>query len=112
MKKKMWVTAFIIAASIVLIGFAQAPQAQTNTGNISGIVLPTAAHAKIWILVNTDTLSTQADDMTGAFMLNNIPQGIYTLNIGAQPPFNDTTIVGVAVTGTQSTSIGTITLSQ
>ncbi len=112
MNTKTWVAAFIMVASVVVVGYSHVPQAQTNTGSISGIIMPPMAHARVWTLVNADTLSSQADEMTGAFNLDNIPQGIYTLNINAQSPYTDTTIVGVAVTGRQSTDIGTITLKQ
>ncbi len=86
-------------------------EATVTSGTISGTVLPVAARATVWTMVDTDTVSTNCDTTSGAFQLMALPAGTYTVTINSGSTlYADSTITGVNVTAQQNTSLGTITL--
>jgi len=86
-------------------------QAVVTSGSISGIIAPVVSRALVSTVVGTDTVSTAADTLTGAFELMALPAGSYALDIEATDTlYADTTITGVQVVAQQNTDLGTITL--
>ncbi|HZW40569.1 MAG TPA: DUF4382 domain-containing protein [Ignavibacteriaceae bacterium] len=83
----------------------------STSGSISGIVLPTEAHAKVFTVAGTDTIATYPD-ATGKFKLVAIPAGVYTVHLKPDveyyPPGN---IYEVEVFPLANTDIGTIELN-
>ncbi len=87
-------------------------QAVVTSGSISGMIAPIASRALISTMIGTDTLSTAADTLTGAFKLVALPAGSYTIYIEPTDTliYADTTITGISVVAQQNTDLGTITL--
>jgi hypothetical protein len=81
------------------------------SGSIAGKVLPLDSQPTIWIVYETDTITTYTD-LEGFFKLMALPQGLYKLNIIPLDTliYRDTIIVGVQVFANQETDIGTVTL--
>lgn len=88
-------------------------QANQTSGSISGIVVPTQAHASIVTTADGDTVQTVADSTTGFFRLAPLPAGAsYSVRIvSGNTLYRDTTLSGVLVTTGQNTDLGIITLS-
>lgn len=87
-------------------------QSNATSGSVSGTVLPVAARASVFTMVNSDTVSTKADTTTGAFKLMALPEGSYSLRfVAGSASYRDTTLAGVVVTKGQNTSVGTVTLA-
>lgn len=85
--------------------------ANVASGALHGTVLPVDARAVIEAASATDTLTAWADTLNGTFSLPVIREGIYNLTIAPTAgAYQDTVLVGVSVTPSQDTDIGTITL--
>ena len=83
------------------------------SGSISGIVSPLAASAQILTMVDSDTVSTYMDIISGGFKLMALPAGIYSVTINSRVNvYSDSTITGITVVARQDTNIGTIVLRQ
>ncbi|MDD4052617.1 MAG: DUF4382 domain-containing protein [candidate division Zixibacteria bacterium] len=86
-------------------------QAVTTSGSISGLIAPIVSRALVSTVLGTDTVSTVADTLTGAFELIALPAGLYDFSIvPTDTLYADTTITAVQVVAQQNTDLGTITL--
>jgi len=86
-------------------------QAAAVSGSISGTVSPAIAGASIWTTVGSDTVSTYAA-ADGSFKLMALPEGTYTVTVESMSSaFVGASFSGVVVARQQTTSMGTITLS-
>jgi len=79
------------------------------SGSIKGIVLPIEAHAYVQAVAGNDTISTYANE-DGAFLIQGVPAGTYTVHIIPMLPFLEVTVDNVEVTIGNITDIGTISL--
>ena len=85
--------------------------ATATTGIIAGTVSPASESANVWAFTGTDTVSTSTD-ISGGFKVQYLTPGYYTVYIAPQDTsYNDTTITNVAVTASNTTSLGTVVLS-
>jgi hypothetical protein len=85
--------------------------ANVTSGTVSGTVSPSSARASIWTIAGTDTVSANADSVSGAFKLMGIPAGTYSIRFTPSvTTFRDTTIAGVVVTAQQDKALGVVTL--
>lgn len=85
--------------------------ANVTSGAISGVVNPASAKAMVSTLAGTDTVSTAADSISGAFKLMALPAGTYAVKITpSTSAYRDTTLTGVQVVARQESNVGTITL--
>ncbi len=85
--------------------------ATATTGIISGTVSPGVVSANVWALTSADSVSTSTD-ITGGFKIQYLNPGTYSVFISPQDTtYKDTTISNVSVTASNTTSIGTITLT-
>ena len=88
-------------------------QAVVTSGSISGIVDPPSAKAHVSTLVAGESVSTDADTLTGFFRLMALPEGTYDVQITSLAgTHNDTTVTGVTVVKQIDTDLGTIPLSE
>jgi hypothetical protein len=81
-----------------------------NTG-IKGKVQPPSAKPVIYAIVALDTVSTQADTVSGNFQIRGLLHGTYRVVIVPTPEFEQKEITGVQVLERQFTDVGIITLS-
>ena len=81
-----------------------------ETGAISGEISPTDLNAAIFAIQNGDTITSTYPDETGGFLLQALPEGIYS--VVAQPESDSgltpTTIDDVSVSVGEVTSLGTV----
>lgn len=84
--------------------------ASTNSGAISGLVVPASARPVVIAASLTDTVSTLADT-TGFYRLAYLPPASYTVTFVPTDTIHQTfTVTGVIVFRGLTTSLGTITL--
>jgi hypothetical protein len=98
-------------------GYRMSPVIRVNamviSGSISGTVDPPAAHAFVFTLDGTDTISTAADTTTGFFRLMGLSEALYDIHISSLAgTYNDTTISGVQVVKQTDIDLGIIQLSE
>jgi hypothetical protein len=79
------------------------------SGSIKGIVLPLEANAYVQAISGNDTLSTYANE-SGAFLIQGVPPGIYSVNIIPVSPYLEVTIDNVNVIVGAVSDLGTISL--
>jgi Domain of unknown function (DUF4382) len=112
---------FDAASSIVKTGSPTNPKyilkpvirtaATATSGIIAGIVSPDTVSAFVWAKMGTDSSSTSTDS-TGGFKLYYLAPGTYDVYIAPKDTlFKVTTIIGVAVTASNTTNLGTVVLS-
>ena len=82
------------------------------TGRIGGIVEPAEQQWVIAYPASGDTLGTYADT-TGAFMLMDVPTGVYTVEVipSDTAAYGPKVITGVSVTDGELTNVGTVNLN-
>lgn len=78
------------------------------SGSIKGIVLPVEANVYLQAISGNDTISTYAND-NGAFLIQGVPAGTYSVHIIPVLPFLEISIDNVNVSVGNVTDIGTIT---
>ena len=83
--------------------------ALANTG-IKGKVQPASAKPVIYAIVALDTVSTQADTVSGNFLIRGLEHGTYRVVIVPTPEFEQKEIAGVQVLERQFTDLGIIIL--
>ena len=82
------------------------------SGTISGIITPLNNEALVYVVSETDTISTIEELITGEFKLMAVIQGTYNVRIfSGDLAYNDTTIANVTVVATHNTDLGAINLS-
>jgi len=116
---RLWID-FDAARSIVHTGsdkYILKPVIRTYTeatsGSVKGIILPPGAHAWIYALNNSDTIGSASQDiLTGAFRINGLNAGSYSIAIDADSTsiYKDSVITNVNVNVGQVSDIGSITL--
>lgn len=85
--------------------------AVSNTGRVTGVVLPYAAYPVISVYNETDTLYA-LPGKNGMFMVSGLPVGTYSVFINAGNGFQSETLSNVSVTMGKATNIGIIKLHQ
>jgi len=86
--------------------------ASATTGIISGLVSPSSVTTDIWAMDGTDTVSTSTD-ASGGFSIQYLSPGSYNILMAPHDTtYKDTTIANVAVTASNTTSIGTVILTK
>jgi hypothetical protein len=82
---------------------------EAESGAIKGVITPLTANPAIFAIAGKDTVaSTFANTVTGNFLLNGIPAGIYTVSFSPKAGFSPTTKTGVNVVTGSVTDLGTI----
>lgn len=82
-----------------------------NTGKIKGMVTPYEAYPVISVFNDTDTLFA-IPKRNGAFAVNGLPTGDYTVFINASNDYKSKTITDVSVDVNKTTDIGKIVLTK
>lgn len=104
--KKLSVSIFAFAAiAIATFAFKSA-----DTGSISGKATPADAASQVWAFQAADTLKAPITD--GAFTIQGVKAGTYTVIVGAKHPFKDVTITNVRVEDGKTTDLGEIKILQ
>lgn len=85
--------------------------AVSNTGRVTGMVLPYDAYPVISILNDQDTLYA-IPGRNGMFQVSGLPVGTYTVFINASNGYQSDTLSNVSVNVGKPTNIGTIKLHQ
>ncbi len=81
------------------------------TGGLSGTIYPVIARATITAIAGSDTITADADTLSGWFKMIAVPPASYTLYITASDTsYADSTVTNVLVMAGQTTNIGVITL--
>lgn len=83
------------------------------SGAMDGVVLPDSAHASVWAMAGTDTLSAIPDSM-GYYKIWGAPSGTYTLIFAADTTtgFKNDTLTNIAVSLGNVTHVDTVRLHQ
>jgi hypothetical protein len=82
------------------------------SGSLRGVVLPVAARATVTAASAVDTLTAQADTLTGAYLIPCLREGTYNLTFAATAgAFRDTTVAGVPVVRLQAAVVDTMVLA-
>ena len=115
---KIWID-FDAARSIVVNGNGEyhlKPVIRTFTeatsGAIKGNVQPADAHAVVYAISGTDSLSAIPDAVTGDYLIRGVPAGSWTVVADGSNGFGDQTASNVSVTLGQITTVNTFTLVQ
>lgn len=81
-------------------------------GGISGIVLPLDATPAVYAIQGSDTITSAFTDDSGAFLLQGLDAGSYTVAIDPSPDYSEESVENVQVSIGDITDIGTVQLSQ
>jgi hypothetical protein len=85
------------------------PYSIKNSGSLEGIVLPSAAHAYVVVLNNTDT-ALAIPEREGEFRLKGLTPGTYSVLYRSVASYQDTTLTNITVLQGAETKLPTITL--
>jgi hypothetical protein len=96
------------ASGIVALGLSAFTLLQTTS--IKGTVSPADKAVKAWAISSSDTLSAPVTN--GAFQIQNVKAGDYSVIIEAQSPYANTRKKDVVVKDGQTTDVGEIQLQQ
>lgn len=79
-------------------------------GSVKGTVNPSDAAVKAMAVSGMDT--TKANIINGAFEINNLSPGVYTLIVEAAAPYKNASVKSVKVMDGEVTDVGSIPLSK
>ncbi len=83
-----------------------------TTGIIAGTVSPISVSSNVWAISEGDSVSTSTD-VTGGFKLQYLSPNNYSVYIAPNDTsYNDTTVVNVNVTASNTTNIGTVVFTK
>jgi len=96
----------------LLIVFALGAIAFTNskTGGIIGKITPIDAASTVSLIAAKDTLIAQVNQ--GVFTFTNLKEGVYTVVVKANAPYQNAILEKVAVKDSATTDLGEIKLQQ
>lgn len=80
------------------------------SGSITGTLSPTGVSAVIAATNTSGGYSTVADTVSGAFLIQGVPAGTYSVQIVPAAPHNSVNINGVNVVNGSPVSVGTVTI--
>jgi len=81
------------------------------SGALEGVVSPASAKPLIWAISSAlDSLSSNADTLSGRFAFKGLPGGTYKLSILPVAPYNDTLLTNIVVNTGSVTKLDTIKL--
>lgn len=83
----------------------------SQTGRISGTVLPTSVTTTVRALSGGDTIQTTVPGPNGNFTLAALLPGSYTVSFDPDTGYRDTSLTNIAVTAGATTSVDTLTLT-
>lgn len=95
----------IIGLGIGLLAFTYIKE-----GKIQGRIAPADAASQVLAVLGTDTLRSAVNNGNFAFPL--VKVGTYTIQVKANAPYKDTSIVNVPVIDSITTDVGLIKLKQ
>lgn len=81
------------------------------TGSIQGVVDPSEARPLVRAFNDTDTASTFADSMSGAYMIRGLYEGQYSLDFLSEEGFKDTSLAEIDVVPGQMIILDTLWLN-
>ncbi len=85
------------------------PYSNNNSGTIGGIVLPSAAHAYVEVLNNSDT-ALAIPEGDGEFKIKGLAPGVYSVLFNSVASYHDTTLTNITVLLGEETKLPTIVL--
>ena len=86
--------------------------AEAQDGAITGIVLPVEATPVVYAIQADDTITSAYTDNNGAFLLQKLDAGSYTVGIEPVSGFNEEILMDIQVNVGDVTDVGTIQLAQ
>ena len=86
--------------------------AEAQDGGISGIVLPLEATPVIYAIQGQDTITSAYTDSEGAFLLQKLEPGSYTVGIEPVSGYNEEILTDIQVALGEINDVGTIQLAQ
>jgi hypothetical protein len=81
-----------------------------KSGGIIGKITPGDGASTVLLVAAKDTLNTQINQ--GTFTFTNLKEGVYTVVVKGNAPYNDAVIEKVAVKDSATTDLGEIKLQQ
>lgn len=100
----------ILVISFVLLTLAAMAFRYHFTSPVKGSIVPSNAGVRAWLFSKTDTFS--APILQGAFLVEEVKPGNYTLMIEGTPPYRNAIKPGIIVTDGQPTDVGVIQMNQ
>jgi len=80
------------------------------TGSLQGVVKPVEARPEILAIHGDDTASTNADTVTGNFMIRGLSEGSYTVEFHPLEGYQDTTLADIQIVPGMVTEFDTINI--
>ena len=80
------------------------------TGSLQGVVKPVSARSMILAIHGNDTASTNADTVSGDFMIRGLSEGSYTVEFHPVEGYQDTTLADINVLPGMVTELDTINI--
>lgn len=100
--KKLIISSLAIAGlATLLVSFKSA-----GTGKIKGRIIPHTAVLQVYTVVKGDTVKARLNG--DKFVIANLPRGIYTVWIVAEPGYKSTSVPKVAVMDSVTTNMGDV----
>ncbi len=86
--------------------------AEAITGSVSGVVQPVEARPSVMAVMGEDTISsTNADTVSGAFMIRGLSEGSYNLIFDPADPYQDTILSDIDILAGQTMVLDTLFLN-
>ena len=78
------------------------------SGSIQGVAQPAESSPVVMAIMDNDTISTNADKLSGAFLIRGLPEGSYDLHFSPIEGFQDTTISDIGVLAGRTMVVDTV----
>jgi hypothetical protein len=83
----------------------------TNSGSISGRVLPDSVSTTVFAIQAADTITSTITASDGRYTLSALSAGTYALGFHPEGAYRDTTLTGVTVTSGHVTAVADVELT-